>query len=210
MSKKKFFFIVFEGAEGTGKRFQINKLYNNLKKKKFKVFKTREPGGSKSAEQIRKIIFDKRGEKFHKLTDFYLMLAARNEHFINTILPAKKKKIILISDRYVDSTYAYQVKGNKIDNKINLINNRYITSNLKPDLTIVLKSNYNSASSRLKKRKNKNKFDRLSKGLYLKIQNSFIKLYKSNQSRYSLFDSSKNNANLEKKIYNLVYKKITK
>ena len=92
MLKKKFFFIVFEGIEGTGKSYQINKLYNNLKKKKYNVIKTREPGGSATAEEIRNLIFSKKSDKFDKLTDFYLMNAARNEHIKKTLLPAKKQK----------------------------------------------------------------------------------------------------------------------
>ena len=86
MYKKKFFFIVFEGVEGTGKSFQIKKLFNNLKKRKIQVLKTREPGGSKTAEKIRKLIFQKNSNKFDSLTDYYLMLAARNEHIIKTLL----------------------------------------------------------------------------------------------------------------------------
>ena len=80
MRKKKFYFIVFEGVEGTGKSYQINKLYKNLKNKKFEATKTREPGGSQTAEKIRNLIFSKNSNKFDKLTDFYLMCAARNEH----------------------------------------------------------------------------------------------------------------------------------
>ena len=64
MRKKKFFFIVFEGIEGTGKSYQINKLFNNLKKKNYSVQRTREPGGSKTAESIRKLIFSKTSNKF--------------------------------------------------------------------------------------------------------------------------------------------------
>ena len=93
MYKRKFYFIVFEGIEGTGKSFQIKKLYKNLKKKNYTVMKTREPGGSKSAEKIRNLIFSKSSNNFDKKTDYYLMLAARNEHFLNTIVPAKKKKL---------------------------------------------------------------------------------------------------------------------
>ena len=90
MSKKKFFFIVFEGIEGTGKSYQINKLYLNLKKSGYNLVKTREPGGSITAEKIRNLIFSKTSEKFDKLTDYYLMNAARNEHVKNTLLLAKK------------------------------------------------------------------------------------------------------------------------
>ena len=92
MRKKKFFFIVFEGIEGTGKSFQINKLYNNLKKKNYSLLKTREPGGSKTAEKIRNLIFSKSSNKFDCLTDYYLMNAARNEHIKKTLLFAKKEK----------------------------------------------------------------------------------------------------------------------
>ena len=83
MFKKKFFFIVFEGIEGTGKSFQIEKLYKSLRKLNLIVQKTREPGGSINSEKIRKLIFDKGSSKFDKLTDFYLMLASRKQKKIN-------------------------------------------------------------------------------------------------------------------------------
>ena len=208
MLKKKFFFIVFEGVEGTGKSYQINKLYNNLKKNFFDVIKTREPGGSPTAEKIRKIIFPRKTIKFDKLTDFYLMNAARNEHVINTILVAKKQKKILISDRFTDSTYAYQVIGNKIDKKINLLNQKYILNDLKPNLTIVLKSNFKTIFSRIKKRKNNNKFDNLKTNFYKKAQNAYLSLAKKNKN-YLVFDSSKNNTDLEKQIFSIVMDSIT-
>lgn len=208
MYKKKFFFIVFEGVEGTGKSFQIKKLFNNLKKRKIQVLKTREPGGSKTAEKIRKLIFQKNSNKFDSLTDYYLMLAARNEHIIKTLLKAKKNKIIVISDRFTDSTYAYQVVGNKISQEINLINKKYILKNIKPNLTIVLKSNFDTIFSRLKKRANKNKFDKLNRAFYKKAQNAFLNIANKNKKSYLIFDSSLNDSSLEKKICALVLKKI--
>ena len=151
MLKKKFFFIVFEGIEGTGKSYQIKKLYNNLKKLGYNLLKTREPGGSITAEKIRNLIFSKSANKFDKLTDFYLLNAARNEHVKKTLLLAKKQKKIIISDRFTDSTYAYQVVANKINRKINLINQNYILKDLKPHLTIILTSNFKSVFLRIKK-----------------------------------------------------------
>ena len=208
MYKKKFFFIVFEGVEGTGKSFQIRKLYNNLKKKQIKTLTTREPGGSKTAEKIRKLIFKKDSNQFDKLTDYYLMLAARNEHIKKTLTQAKKNKIVVISDRFTDSTYAYQVIGNKISQKINLINKKYILQNFKPNFTIVLKSNLNSIFLRLKKRKNKNKFDKLDRSCYKKAQQTFINIANRNKRSYLIFDSSINDNLLEKKIFNIILKKI--
>jgi dTMP kinase len=207
MHKKKFYFIVFEGVEGTGKSYQIKKLYNNLKIKKFDILKTREPGGSSSAEKIRKLIFSKDSKKFDKLTDFYLMCAARNEHVKKTLLIAKKKKRIVICDRFIDSTYAYQVIGNKINKDFNTINQNYILGGLRPDLTIVLKSNFKKIFSRIKKRKIKNKFDKLNTSFYVKAQNAFINKVKNNRNYY-LFDSSKDNNDLEKKIFKLILNKL--
>ena len=178
MYKKKFFFIVFEGVEGTGKSYQINKLYNNLKKKKIDVIKTREPGGSESAETIRNLIFSLKSNKFDKLTDFYLMNAARNEHVKKTLLVAKKNNKTVICDRFTDSTYAYQVIGNKIDKKINLINQNYILKGLKPNLTIVLKANFETINSRIRNRKKTNKFDKLKTNFYKKAQNAYLALAK--------------------------------
>ena len=181
MRKKKFFFIVFEGIEGTGKSYQINKLFSNLKKNNIQSIKTREPGGTKTAENIRKLIFDKKSNKLDSLTDYYLMLAARNEHVKKLLIPAKKNKRIVISDRFVDSTYAYQVIGNKINSRINKINQEYILHDLKPNLVIILKANFNTISKRLRQRKSMNKFDFLKKVFTQKYRMLLFKLQKKIQ-----------------------------
>ncbi len=97
MYKKKSFFIVFEGVEGCGKSYQSRKLKKNLEKKGIYPVITREPGGTRSAESIRKLILidyfkNKKKEKFDKYTDTLLYLAARNEHIKNKIKPALQKK----------------------------------------------------------------------------------------------------------------------
>ena len=201
MYKKKPLFIVFEGVEGCGKSFQSKKLFNNLKKKNFEVVLTREPGGTKSAELIRNLIlkdYFQKGinEKFNKYTDTLLYLAARNEHVLNKIKPALKKKKIVICDRFVDSTIAYQVYGKKV--KINFINeiHKIILGNLKPDITFVLKVSPKSSRKRLLKRRSKNRYDKFSQSFYNKVQKSFIRLSK-NKKNYYIFDSSKNDKSLE-------------
>ena len=207
MRKKKFYFIVFEGVEGTGKSFQINKLCINLKNKKINTIKTREPGGTNTAEKIRNLIFSKNSNKFDKLTDFYLMCAARNEHVKNLLLIAKKKKQVVVCDRFTDSTYAYQVVGNKVDKNISILNQNYILKGLKPDLTIVLKSDFNTIFSRIKKRNNSNKFDKLKINFYKKAQDAYISIAKNNKNYY-VFDSSKNTPELEQEILKLVFTKL--
>ena len=201
MYKKKPLFIVFEGVEGCGKSFQSKKLFNNLKKKNFDVILTREPGGTKSAELIRNLIlkdYFQKGikEKFNKYTDTLLYLAARNEHVHNKIKPALRKKKIVICDRFVDSTLAYQVYGKKV--KLNFINeiHKIILGNLKPDITFVLKVSPKSSRKRLLKRRSKNRYDKFSQSFYNKVQKSFIRLSK-NKKNYHIFDSSKNDTSLE-------------
>ncbi len=210
MYKKKPFFIVFEGVEGCGKSYQSKKLFNKLKKKKIDTILTREPGGTKSSELIRNLIlkdyFSKNSkEKFDRYTDTLLYLAARNEHIINKIKPALKKKKIVICDRFIDSTLAYQVYGKKVD--INFINNihKKILRNLRPNLVFVLKVSEKSSRARLKKRKTKNRYDNFAKSFYANAQKSFIKIAK-NKKNYFILDSSSNDNSLQAKIFSIVNK----
>ena len=211
MYKKKPFFIVFEGVEGCGKSFQSKKLLNNLKKKKIQTLLTREPGGTKSAELIRNLILkdyfnkDNKNEKFDKYTDTLLYLAARNEHIKNKILPALKKKTIVICDRFTDSTLAYQVYGKKIN--INFINNihKFILNGLKPNLTFVLKVSSKTSRDRLQKRRSKNRYDNFAQSFYTKAQNSFLKIAKKKKN-YFILESSNNDNKLESKIFKIVSK----
>ena len=165
MYKKKPFFITFEGIEGCGKSYQSLKLYKNLQKIGIPTILTREPGGTTTAEKIRSVILDDyfhsdSKEKFNKYTDTLLYLASRNEHIKNKIRPALLKKKVVICDRFVDSTMAYQVFGKKVDKSlVNFVHNK-ILQKLKPDLTFILKVNLSKAMKRIKKRKNNNRYDR--------------------------------------------------
>ena len=212
MYKNKPFFIVFEGVEGCGKSFQSRKLFNNLKKRGIRSLLTREPGGTNSAELIRNLIlkdyFNKNSkEKFDKYTDTLLYLASRNEHIKNKIRPALKKKIIVICDRFTDSTLAYQVYGKKVN--INFINNihKFILNGIKPNITFILKVSSDSSRKRLLKRKTKNRYDNFAQSFYSKAQRSFLKIAK-NKKNYFVLDSSDNDTNLEKLIFNIVKKRL--
>ncbi len=210
MYKKKPFLIVFEGVEGCGKSFQSKKLFRFLKKKKIPSILTREPGGTKSAEMIRNLIlkdyFNKSSkDKFDKYTDTLLYLAARNEHIKNKIYPSLKKKMVVICDRFIDSTLAYQVYGKKID--LNFVNNihKWILNGLKPNLTFILKVSSKSSKKRLIKRKNKNRYDNFSQSFYSNVQKSFVKIAKGKKN-YFILNSSKNDNSIENKIFNITTK----
>jgi len=210
MYKKKPFLIVFEGVEGCGKSFQSKKLYSRLKKIKIDTILTREPGGTKSSELIRNLIlkdyFTKNNqEKFDKYTDTLLYLAARNEHIKNKIKPALLKKKVVICDRFIDSTIAYQVYGKKVD--INFINNihKKILQGIKPNIVFILRVSQNSSRKRLKKRRSKNRYDNFAQSFYNKAQKSFLKIAK-NKKNYFVLESSSNDNLLEEKILNIVKK----
>ena len=212
MYKKKPFFIVFEGIEGSGKSYQIKKLYNNLKKKGLKILKTREPGGTKGAERIRKLIlkdyFGKnKSEEFDKYTDTLLYLAARNEHIKKKIEPALKKKLIVLCDRFIDSTLAYQVSGKIVKpGFIENIHNEILP--FRPNLTFVLKVKIRKALKRLQKRRKKNRYDKFSKSFYIKAQKAFLKIAKKNKKKYYVIDNSTDSMHIETKILEIVLNKL--
>ncbi len=215
MYKKKPLFITFEGIEGSGKSYQALRLYKNLKKKNISSILTREPGGTRSAEKIREVILKdyfhpKSIEKFNKYTDTLLYLAARNEHVENKIRPAILNKKIIICDRFIDSTLAYQIYGKGFDkNFINSIH-KYILRGIKPDLTFILIVNISKAMKRLNKRKNKNRYDKFSKNFYSKVQKAFIKIAKTNKKRYLILDNSKDSPEAEKIIFSKFIKLLNK
>ena len=153
---------------------------------------------------ILKDYFNKRNkDKFDKYTDTLLYMAARNEHLVNKIIPALRRKAVIICDRFTDSTLAYQVYGKKVDkNFINQIH-KFILRNIKPDLTFILKVSSAVSKLRLKKRKTKNRYDNFSKSFYTKAQDSFIKIAK-NKRNYFVLNASLNNTDLENKIFKIV------
>jgi len=215
MSKKKSFFVTFEGIEGSGKSFQSKKLYKSIKKEKLPVILTREPGGSNTAEKIRKIILDDyfhpdSKEEFDRYTDTLLYLAARNEHIINKIKPAISKKKIIICDRFIDSTLAYQVYGKGVNKALVDSVHKHILGSIKPDLTFILKVNISKALQRLRKRRKKNRYDKFSKNFYIKVQNAFIRIAKENKRRYLILDNSKDSHEAEKNILKKFIERLNK
>jgi len=200
MYKKKPFFITFEGIEGSGKSFQSKKLYNNLKKYKIKPILTREPGGTIGAEKIRKIILLGDKNKFSETTDTLLYLAARNEHVEKKIRPLINKRKIIICDRFIDSSIAYQVYGKGVKRK--LIDNvhKIILGKIKPDLTILLTVDIKKAFFRLKLRKSMNRYDKFSKNFYIRVQKGFLKNAMINKKRYLILNNTNDNKIVESSI----------
>ena len=185
MSKKPV--IVFEGIEGSGKSHHLKIVSKYLKTKRIPFLKIREPGGSINSEKIRKLILNK-NSNFNRNTDLLLYLASRSEN-IDLLNKFHKKKIILI-DRFIDSTIAYQHYGLGV--KLNLIKtlNKYILSNFKIDFTFLNIVNHKNMIKRLKLRNSLNRYDNFNERFYKKVQKGFIKLSKQNKKKYKIIDSN--------------------
>jgi len=197
--------IVFEGIEGSGKTLHINNVAKFLKKKNKNFLKIREPGGNRNSEKIRKLILNNKST-FNKNTDLLLYLSARSEN-IELIKKNLGKKIILI-DRFIDSTVAYQHYGMGVNKEIIESINNYLLKGIKIDFTFLNVVNKINMQKRLLKRKNLNRYDRFNFYFYKKVQDGFLKILKRNPKKYLKIDSNQsildNKKMILKKIGNLL------
>jgi dTMP kinase len=202
-------FIVFEGIESSGKSTHALSLVKKLKSLKVPCVYLREPGGSKEAESIRNFLLKNVNKKFDSLTDTLLYLAARNENYLNKIKPFYKKKVI-ICDRFIDSTLAYQHYGLGV--KKNIINfiNKEIMGTTKVDYTFLMYLNVDKSISRISDRKKLNRYDKFRKSFYRKVQSGFLKIYNKNRSKYTIVNSSRKIETNQRIIFNQVKKLIKK
>jgi dTMP kinase len=192
MAIKKSFFICFEGVEGSGKSTQAKLLYKFIKKKITKnVILTREPGGTLFSEKIRNLMLDKK-TNISPLTEFFLLMAARNEHIISKINFYLKKNFIIICDRFFYSTLAYQHYLEGMDKKFIFSIQKKIFNKVHPDITFLIDLNKKESKVRIKKRAKKtNRFDKLSSYHFNKIRNGFIKISKMYKNKIVLIRGSK-------------------
>ena len=185
MSKKPI--IVFEGIEGSGKTFHLNNIARYLKKKRISFIKIREPGGNYNSEKIRKLILNKN---------------------INIIIKKYFKKKVILIDRFVDSTIAYQHYGMGVN--LNLIKNinKVILKGIKVDFTFLHYVSNKNMKKRLLKRKNLNRYDRFNMKFYQKVQSGYFKISKQKKTKYFLVNSNlsinENKKNIIKKINKLI------
>ena len=201
MSKKPV--IVFEGVEGSGKSFHILNVSKYLKKRNIDHIKLREPGGSSNSEKIRKLILNKKSN-FNRTTDLLLYLSARNEN-IDQLKKFYKKKVILI-DRFIHSTLAYQHYGMNLDKKLIIKLNSYLLKKIKVDFTFLHIVNKKNLFQRLNKRKNKNRYDKFNFNFYSKVQKGFLK--QSNKKKFIVINSDYKIYDNKKKIISKIYKLI--
>lgn len=196
--------ISFEGIDGSGKSTQIKLIKKYLHQNKKKALFTREPGGTLEAELIRKLILNKNKKvNFEKKTEILLLLAARYEHYKKLIEPAISKGKVIICDRFIHSTLAYQCAGNNELKKFYFKMSEPLINNFQPDLTILLDISPIKALERISKRKKNNRYDNKNLKFFSDVRKSYNELAKNNSKIQKL--NAMNNKNvLAEKIQNLI------
>lgn len=187
MRSKKGTFISFEGPEASGKSSQILLLKKYLIKNKISHLITREPGGTKIAEQLRDLILSNKSN-IDNTEEILLLMAARYNHINNIILPNLKKGKIVITDRFADSTFVYQgfVNNFGISNAKKM--HKELLNNFFPDHTFIFNIQIKEIIKRLKQRKKKNKYDKIDYNFHKKVISGYKKISKS--KRYINIDAS--------------------
>lgn len=185
-------FITIEGPDGAGKTSVLEELYPKLTlAARQRIIKTREPGGIPIAEKIRQIILDPKHQEMDERTEALLYAAARRQHLVEKVFPALKDGSIVLCDRFVDSSLAYQGAGRKIGVKPIADINEFAIEGTVPDFTIYLDVDSDTGLHRIQNNR-KNQYDRLdSEGLefHQRVRHEYLKLVEENPERIQKIDA---------------------
>ncbi|MBN2379634.1 dTMP kinase [candidate division WOR-3 bacterium] len=202
-------FLVFEGIEGSGKSTQAELLTKALTEKDVEVDLTREPGGTEVGDKIRAVLLDSSLDEMHPRTELLLYLAARAEHIAKRI---RRKlfvdKAVVICDRYMLSTLAYQAGGRKIDVKTVSRLGKFATGGLDPDLTVLVDLDVERAFARLDRT-----HDRIEKAgteFHLRVRKAYLEFARRSPARIRVFDGAKEKMTLHEEIKEVVYDLLTR
>lgn len=203
---RKGIFITLEGPDGCGKSTQSKLLADFLKKRGLPVVLTREPGGTPFAENLRRCLLDPQ-HRVHPLAELLLFETIRAQHTHEIILPALKNGKTVVCDRYMDSTYAYQGHGRRIDLKVIQTLNRIAAQGAVPDLTIVLDVPVQEGFKRLKKKSLNHKKDRMEQeavAFHNRVRTGFLKLAQSEPKRVKIISAQDSIEGVHQKICQLL------
>jgi dTMP kinase len=184
-------FITLEGGEGTGKSTQVKRLKAALEAKGLKVLATREPGGSPGAEEIRKLLVEGEPGRWNPITETLLAYAARADHVARTIGPALAAGTWVISDRFNDSTFAYQGVGRGVERETIRRIDSAVLDDFQPDLTLVLDLDVKTGLERANARAGaENRFEKFGPEFHERLRQSFLDIAKRAPERCRLIDAS--------------------
>lgn len=184
-------FISFEGGDGAGKTTQIRRLANRLRRSGRDVVTTREPGGSPGAEEIRKLLVAGDKDRWSPMTEALLMVAARRDHLERVILPALERGAAVITDRFADSTMAYQgIAGALGRDTAGALHNLVVGKN-DPDLTIVLDIDIDDGLARAGARDGvETRFESKGSDYQRRVREAFLEIARANPDRCVVVDAA--------------------
>ena len=205
-------FITIEGPEGSGKSTATETVINKLRELGYDVLKTREPGGTPISEQIRNVILDKNNKTMDGRTEALLYAAARRQHLVESVWPAVKEGKIVICDRYIDSSLAYQggARGLGIDNIVDI--NMFATENTWPDLTLLFDIPPEKGLERISLNKNRevNRLDLETLEFHKKVRQTFLDLAEKYSERFVIIDASKSREEVAQDALDAILKRLCK
>lgn len=198
-------FITLEGGEGAGKSTQLRRLAARLTARGRDVVATREPGGSPGAEDIRKLLVEGEPGRWPALVETLLIFAARADHVANTIAPALARGAVVLCDRFIDSTYAYQGAGRGLPRETVRRLEAIATPDLKPHLTLVLDLPAEIGLARTKARRHdENRFERFDLGFHERLREAFRDIARKHPDRCALVDAGQSEDAVAAEIWRIV------
>jgi dTMP kinase len=190
---KKRLFIAFEGGEGAGKSTILDKIYDWMKDENIPCIKTREPGGIKISEQIRSVILDNNNTEMDERTEALLYAAARRQHLVEKIIPALNEGKVVLCDRFIDSSLAYQgyARGIGMDEILEI--NKFAIGEYMPNLSIFFDLDPSEGLKRINKDNNRevNRLDNEKLDFHNKVREGYYKILEKDKDRIVKIDASK-------------------
>lgn len=199
-------FITFEGPEGAGKTTVIAELYNRLKDEGRNVILTREPGGIRIAEKIREIILDNNHQEMDAKTEALLYAAARRQHLAEKVMPALGEGYIVLCDRFVDSSLAYQGHGRGLGIDEVLSINEFAIGDMMPDLTVFFDIAPEQGLARIAKNdeREKNRLDKESINFHYKVYEGYKEVIGRYPNRIVKTDASLSQLEVTENVWTIV------
>ncbi len=183
-------FITFEGGEGAGKSTQLARLCEALHERGLEVVGTREPGGSPGAEAIRELLVQGDPGRWDALTETLLHFAARRDHFIQTIEPARARGAWVVCDRFADSTMAYQAYGFGVEKPLVTGLYQQVLGGFAPDLTVILDLPVDQGLARAASRGGADRYERMGRDFHQRLRDGFLAIARAQPERCAVIDAS--------------------
>lgn len=203
-------FITFEGPDGSGKSTVIKKVYEKLINDGYPIVLTREPGGTPIAEKIRNVILDNDNTALDARTEALLYAASRRQHLVEKIWPALREGKIVLCDRFLDSSLAYQGGGRHlgIENVLNV--NLFATENTYPDLTLFFNISPEEGLKRVSadKKRIADRLDNENENFHHDVYDAFLKVVNDNKNRIVVIDATKSIDEVVDSAYKIIKDKL--